>query len=327
MYSNKIGFFLFIFTFVVSLNLKNNVTPVLIQIQSNNTNNEQYKSNDKEEHIKELSFLELIHKNLKNISDLTKTHEKIENFQKNLKLNLNQIENKFNNTFKTCSLNNTFDLSNKCNNKILNYNIALKEKTINFINQITEPINKKELNLFDFNENIFNEKYDNEEDKKFYFELLFNLQSYYQYQDLDEEKENKTELSNLISKVNEKDSEFILNRNAYAGMLIDKLKFVLEERSQGDDLFMEGKFLMQSYNEKIKEYNNEINNINFHYEKNEKINSLKNEIEKELNNKMKCMEYIEKNERCDDVNKINEYAVSILNLQQNVFEKMKKILD
>ena len=42
---------------------------------------------------------------------------------------------------------------------------------------------------------------------------------------------------------------------------------------------------------------------------------------------MKCMEYIEKNERCDDVNKINEYAVSILNLQQNVFEKMKKILD
>ena len=327
MYSNKIGFLLFIFTFVGSLNLKNNAIPVLIQIQSNNTNNEQYKSNDKEEHIKELSFLELIHKNLKNISDLTKTHEKIENFQKTLKLNLNQIENKFNNTFKTCSLNYTFDLSNKCNNKILNYNIALKEKTINFINQITEPINKKELNLFDFNENIFNEKYDNEEDKKFYFELLFNLQSYYQYQDLDEEKENKTELSNLISKVNEKDSEFILNRNAYAGMLIDKLKFVLEERSQGDDLFMEGKFLMKSYNEKIKEYNNEINNINFHSEKNEKINSLKNEIEKELNDKMVCMEYIEKNERCEDVNKINEYAVSILNLQQDVFEKMKKILD
>ena len=120
---------------------------------------------------------------------------------------------------------------------------------------------------------------------------------------------------------------FILTRNAYAVMLIDKLKFVLEERSQGDDLFMEGKFLMQSYNEKIKEYNNEINNINFHYEKNEKINSLKNEIEKELNNKMKCMEYIEKNERCDDVNKINEYAVSILNLQQDVYDKMKKILD
>ena len=47
MYSNKIGFFLFIFTFIVSLNLKNNVTPVLIQILSNDTNNEQYKSNDK----------------------------------------------------------------------------------------------------------------------------------------------------------------------------------------------------------------------------------------------------------------------------------------
>jgi hypothetical protein len=327
MYSNKIGFFLFIFTFIVSLNLKNNVTPVLIQIQSNNTNNEQYKSNDKEEHIKELSFLELIHKNLKNISDMTKKHEKIENFKKNLKLNINQIENKFNNTFKKCSLNNTFDLSNKCNNKILNYNIAIKEKTINFINQITEPINKKELNLIDFNENKFNEKYDNEDDKKFYFNLLFNLQSYYQYQDLEEEKENKTELSNLISKVNEKDSEFILTRNAYAGMLIDKLKFVLEERSQGDDLFMEGKFLMQSYNEKIKEYNNEINNINFHYEKKEKINSLKNEIEKELNKKMECMEFIEKNERCHDVNKINEYAVSILNLQQDVYDKMKKILD
>ena len=280
-----------------------------------------------EEHIKELSFLELIYKNLRNISDIAKTHGKIEIFQNNLKLNLNQIENKFNNTFKTCSINDTFDLNNKCNNKILNYNIAIKEKTITFINQITEPINKKELNIIDFNENKFNEKYDNEEDKKFYFNLLFNLQSYYQYQDLEEENENKTELSNLISKVNEKDSEFILTRNAYAGMLIDKLKFVLEERSQGDDLFMEGKFLMQSYNEKIKEYNNEINNINFHFEKNEKINSLKNEIEKELNNKMKCMEYIEKNERCDDVNKINEYAVSILNLQQNVFEKMKKILD
>ena len=110
-------------------------------------------------------------------------------------------------------------------------------------------------------------------------------------------------------------------------MLIDKLKFVLEERSQGDDLFMEGKFLMKSYNEKIKEYNNEINNINFRSEKNEKINSLKNEIEKELNDKMVCMEYIEKKERCDDVNKINEYAVSILNLQQDVYDKMKKILD
>ena len=280
-----------------------------------------------EEHIKELSFLELIYKNLRNISDIAKTHGKIEIFQNNLKLNLNQIENKFNNTFKTCSINDTFDLNNKCNNKILNYNIAIKEKTITFINQITEPINKKELNIIDFNENKFNEKYNNEEDKKFYFNLLFNLQSYYQYQDLEEENENKTELSNLISKVNEKDSEFILTRNAYAGMLIDKLKFVLEERSQGDDLFMEGKFLMQSYNEKIKEYNNEINNINFHYEKKEKINSLKNEIEKELNKKMECMEFIEKNERCHDVNKINEYAVSILNLQQDVYDKMKKILD
>ena len=319
MYSNKIGFFLFIFIFVTSLNLKN-------QIQSNYTNNEKYKINDKEEHIKELSFLELIYKNLRNISDITKTHEKLENFQNNLKLNLNQIEKKFNNTFKTCSITDTFDLNNKCNNKILNYNIAIKEKTITFINQITEPINKKELNIIDFNENKFNEKYDNEEDKKFYFNLLFNLQSYYQYQDLEEENENKTELSNLISKVNEKDSEFILNRNAYAGMLIDKLKFVLEERSQGDDLFMEGKFLMQSYNEKIKEYNNEINNINFHYEKKEKINSLKNEIEKELNKKMEYMEFIEINERCNNVNKINKYAISILNLLQDVFEKMKKIL-
>ena len=45
---------------------------------------------------------------------------KIEIFQNNLKLNLNQIENKFNNTFKTCSINDTFDLNNKCNNKILN---------------------------------------------------------------------------------------------------------------------------------------------------------------------------------------------------------------
>ena len=69
MYSNKIGFFLFIFIFVTSLNLKN-------QIQSNYTNNEKYKINDKEEHIKELSFLELIYKNLRNISDITKTHEK-----------------------------------------------------------------------------------------------------------------------------------------------------------------------------------------------------------------------------------------------------------
>ena len=188
MYSNKIGFFLFIITFVVSLNLKNNITPVLIQIQSNNISNDEYKLNDKEEHIKELSFLELIYKNLRNISDIAKTHGKIEIFQNNLKLNLNQIEKKFNNTFKTCSINDTFDLNNKCNNKILNYNIAIKEKTINFINQITEPINKKELNLFDFNENIFNEKYDNEEDKKFYFNLLFTLQSYYQYKDLEEEK-------------------------------------------------------------------------------------------------------------------------------------------
>ena len=113
MFSNKIWFFLFVFTFVISLNLKN-------QIQSNNTNNEEYKINDMEEHIKELSFLELIYKNLRNISDIAKTHGKIEIFQNNLKLNLNQIENKFNNTFKTCSINDTFDLNNKCNNKILN---------------------------------------------------------------------------------------------------------------------------------------------------------------------------------------------------------------
>ena len=127
MYSNKIGFFLFIFIFVTSLNLKN-------QIQSNYTNNEKYKINDKEEHIKELSFLELIYKNLRNISDITKTHEKLENFQNNLKLNLNQIEKKFNNTFKTCSITDTFDLNNKCNNKILNYNIAIKEKTQFYLN-------------------------------------------------------------------------------------------------------------------------------------------------------------------------------------------------
>ena len=39
------------------------------------------------------------------------------------------------------------------------------------------------------------------------------------------------------------------------------------------------------------------------------------------------MEFIEINERCNNVNKINKYAISILNLQQDIFEKMKKILD
>ena len=109
-------------------------------------------------------------------------------------------------------------------------------------------------------------------------------------------------------------------------MLIDKLKYIFEERNEGDDLFLEGKYLIEMYNEKINEYINETS-VNFINEKNEKINSLKNEIKKEINIKMDCQVEIEENERCNEINQINKYSNYILNIQNDVYEEMNKILN
>ena len=315
-------FFIFLYSFVVTMNLKNNINPVLIQIKLNNSLNEN-QTDDKEEHIKELTFLNLIHNNIKNISDATQTEKKKHKFELNLKDNINQIETNYNNNFKKCLIENVLNSNKICNNDELDFNIAIKEKSIEYINQITQPLNKKLNNFLNFDENKYNELYNNEEDKNFYYNLLSNLQSYYQYKDFEE---NKTELTNLISKINEKNSELILTRNSYAGMLIDKLKYIFEERNEGDDLFLEGKYLIEMYNEKINEYINETN-VNFINEKNEKINSLKNEIKKEINIKMDCQVEIEENERCNEINQINKYSNYILNIQNDVYEEMNKILN
>ena len=162
----------------------------LLQLTPLNEN----QTDDKEEHIKELTFLNLIHNNIKNISDATQTEKKKQKFELNLKDNINQIETNYNNNFKKCLIENVLNSNKICNNDELNFNIAIKEKSIEYINQITQPLNKKLNNFLNFDENKYNELYNNEEDKNFYYNLLSNLQSYYQYKDFEE---NKTELTNI----------------------------------------------------------------------------------------------------------------------------------
>jgi hypothetical protein len=259
----------------------------------------------------------------------------LDEIDENYKLNFDYCENnqEFEKLFKNCKNQKTkskFGLNSINKDLLLQTNNKLKN-TINDLIDLSYDKNQKNFNIinenktFDFNDNkIINEIIDNLTD---YFNLDVKTKELKKNINLQTSSDSKVKKE--IEKIKNFDKEFILNRHANSEMLLEKIeRFYNKNKKIKDEIFNEGKKLL-----------NDIKNIDEDlYEKIEKINQKiennENKIE-ELNNKNKnifeeienCNEIINKKIECENIIKINDHIKSLINIQQEIFEKLNNIID
>ena len=335
---------LILFYSIFSINLKSSKKKSLysfIQISNNNNENNNFLDDDNKK-LNYLNFIENILKKTINIKkNLTLSEYKnlmqknLDKINENYKLNFDYCENKkdFEKSFKNCQnqkKNSKFRLNSLNKDLLLQTNNKLKN-TINDLIDLSYDKNQKNFNIinenktFDFNDNkIINEIIDNLTD---YFNLDVKTKELKKNINLQTSSDSKVKKE--IEKIKNFDKEFILNRHANSEMLLEKIeRFYNKNKKIKDEIFNEGKKLL-----------NDIKNIDEDlYEKIEKINQKiennENKIE-ELNNKNKnifeeienCNEIINKKIECENIIKINDHIKSLINIQQEIFEKLNNIID
>ena len=335
---------LILFYSIFSINLKSSKKKSLysfIQISNNNFENNNFLDDDNKK-LNYLNFIENILKKTINIKkNLTLSEYKnlmqknLDKINENYKLNFDYCENNkdFEKSFKNCQnqkKNSKFGLNSINKDLLLQTNNKLKN-TINDLIDLSYDKNQKNFNIinenktFDFNDNkIINEIIDNLTD---YFNLDVKTKELKKNINLQTSSDSKVKKE--IEKIKNFDKEFILNRHANSEMLLEKIeRFYNKNKKIKDEIFNEGKKLL-----------NDIKNIDEDlYEKIEKINQKiennENKIE-ELNNKNKnifeeienCNEIINKKIECENIIKINDHIKSLINIQQEIFEKLNNIID
>ena len=335
---------LILFYSIFTINLKSSKKKSLysfIQISNNNFENNNFLDDDNKK-LNYLNFIENILKKTINIKkNLTLSEYKnlmqknLDKINENYKLNFDYCENNkdFEKSFKNCQnrkKNSKFGLNSLNKDLLLQTNNKLKN-TINDLIDLSYDKNQKNFNIinenktFDFNDNkIINEIIDNLTD---YFNLDVKTKELKKNINLQTSSDSKVKKE--IEKIKNFDKEFILNRHANSEMLLEKIeRFYNKNKKIKDEIFNEGKKLL-----------NDIKNIDEDlYEKIEKINQKiennENKIE-ELNNKNKnifeeienCNEIINKKIECENVIKINDHIKSLINIQQEIFEKLNNIID
>ena len=335
---------LILFYSIFSINLKSSKKKSLysfIQISNNNNENNNFLDDDNKK-LNYLNFIENILKKTINIKkNLTLSEYKnlmqknLDKINENYKLNFDYCENNkdFEKSFKNCQnqkKNSKFGLNSINKDLLLQTNNKLKN-TINDLIDLSYDKNQKNFNIinenktFDFNDNkIINEIIDNLTD---YFNLDVKTKELKKNINLQTSSDSKVKKE--IEKIKNFDKEFILNRHANSEMLLEKIeRFYNKNKKIKDEIFNEGKKLL-----------NDIKNIDEDlYEKIEKINQKiennENKIE-ELNNKNKnifeeienCNEIINKKIECENIIKINDHIKSLINIQQEIFEKLNNIID
>jgi len=335
---------LILFYSIFTINLKSSKKKSLysfIQISNNNFENNNFLDDDNKK-LNYLNFIENILKKTINIKkNLTLSEYKnlmqknLDKINENYKLNFDYCENNkdFEKSFKNCQnqkKNSKFGLNSLNKDLLLQTNNKLKN-TINDLIDLSYDKNQKNFNIinenktFDFNDNkIINEIIDNLTD---YFNLDVKTKELKKNINLQTSSDSKVKKE--IEKIKNFDKEFILNRHANSEMLLEKIeRFYNKNKKIKDEIFNEGKKLL-----------NDIKNIDEDlYEKIEKINQKiennENKIE-ELNNKNKnifeeienCNEIINKKIECENIIKINDHIKSLINIQQEIFEKLNNIID
>ena len=335
---------LILFYSIFSINLKSSKKKSLysfIQISNNNNENNNFLYDDNKK-LNYLNFIENILKKTINIKkNLTLSEYKnlmqknLDKINENYKLNFDYCENNkdFEKSFKNCQnqkKNSKFGLNSLNKDLLLQTNNKLKN-TINDLIDLSYDKNQKNFNIinenktFDFNDNkIINEIIDNLTD---YFNLDVKTKELKKNINLQTSSDSKVKKE--IEKIKNFDKEFILNRHANSEMLLEKIeRFYNKNKKIKDEIFNDGKKLL-----------NDIKNIDEDlYEKIEKINQKiennENKIE-ELNNKNKnifeeienCNEIINKKIECENIIKINDHIKSLINIQQEIFEKLNNIID
>ena len=335
---------LILFYSIFTINLKSSKKKSLysfIQISNNNNENNNFLYDDNKK-LNYLNFIENILKKTINIKkNLTLSEYKnlmqknLDKINENYKLNFDYCENNkdFEKSFKNCQnqkKNSKFGLNSINKDLLLQTNNKLKN-TINDLIDLSYDKNQKNFNIinenktFDFNDNkIINEIIDNLTD---YFNLDVKTKELKKNINLQTSSDSKVKKE--IEKIKNFDKEFILNRHANSEMLLEKIeRFYNKNKKIKDEIFNEGKKLLEN----IKNIDEDV------YEKIEKINQKiennENKIE-ELNNKNKnifeeienCNEIINKKIECENVIKINDHIKSLINIQQEIFEKLNNIID
>ena len=313
-----------------------------IQLSNNNDEINKFLNDDNNKKINYLNNIEnILNKTININKNLTLSEYKnlmqknLDEIDKNYKLNFHYCENnqEFEKLFKNCKNQKTkskFGLNSINKDLLLQKNKNLKN-TINDLIDLSYDKNQKNFNIinenkiFDFNDNkIINEIIDNLTD---YFNLDVKTKELKKNINLQTSSDSKVKKE--IEKIKNFDKEFILNRHANSEMLLEKIeRFYNKNKKIKDEIFEEGKKLLNDIKNIDEDLYEKIEKINQNIENNEKkiedLNEKNKNIFEEIEN---CNEIINKKIECENIIKINEFIKSFINIQQEIFEKLNNIID
>ena len=171
-----------------------------------------------------------------------------------------------------------------------------------------------EQEIFDINANYI-------EDNKRLIEIASKIYEMYNVEDT----------LNLMDKHKEIVKEYdedMLNRNAYGQMLFDKVSFVYKEMKRSQEkLIEEGKEIMEMFINADEKTENEVNRVRGVVSEIKSLSeSIKDELQREKNNKYSCEGMIELKGRCDEIKAVYDIAMKTLDTQSKHFDELNQIL-
>lgn len=333
--------FLILFSFAFSLQLRNEVNSI--------SNVSQHKFSELIPKIQDsmgknqIEFLKLIQANLKKIQYPT-PQEQINNFYNLLDESKENITKNFQESFPFCqagSDSTNDDCINKINNtnsKIAYYtiyqNILHKEKKIykKYKNELSQlnimTLKEKALNKVILNHDIIEMYMNISKNLYFRYDIIDTL-NIFQFENLtllSSDAVAKNEILNKALQVN--DEDYLLNRNAYGQMLFDKISWYTQSFSRKINLIKEEEELLNKFKAADNEIAKEILGIEELIKVREKTSdSLKFEINSELNKKYTCEGSVELNKQCKEVSKIYDNAMTTLKIHNKYIEELNSILN
>ena len=333
--------FLTLFSFAFSLQLRNEVNSI--------SNVSEHKFSELIPKIEDsmgknqIEFLKLIQASLKKIQYPT-PQEHISSFYNLLGESKENITKNFKESFPFCQ-DDSGSTDDECINEMNNTNSKIAYYTIykNIIHKEKNIYRKQKnelskLNIMTLKEKVLNNVTLNHDTNQMYMNIAKDL--YFRYDIIDTlnvfQFENLTSSSDVISK-NEilnkalklNDEDYVLNRNAYGQMLFDKISwYIYSFSTRKNNLIKEGEELLNKFKAADDETTMEILGIEELIKVRKKTSeSLKIELNSELNKKYTCEGTIELNKQCKEVSKIYDNAMTTLEIHTKYLEELNSILD
>lgn len=140
--------------------------------------------------------------------------------------------------------------------------------------------------------------------------------------------EDTLNLMNKHKEIVKENDEDMLDRNAHGQMLFDKVSFVYKDiQKRHEKLIEEGKEIMEMFTNADAKAENEVNRVKGIVSEIKSLSeSIKDELQREKNNKYSCEGMIELKGRCDEIKTVYDIAIKTLDTQSKHFDELNQIL-